>query len=515
MTLSKDEQDILNSLQPSDETDKFYEFETDLQREIIGLLMRDRMFIIQSDGLIKPKYFKNEIHKLTSEILFKFFEKYGNLPDKVQLKQEIQEKLSSKSLEERLRYFTEISACYEYYVPGVGTRDYLLDKITTFAKKQELRTAFLECARLINGSTDDAVWAKVNDRLQQAMRVDRNFDIGLEYFQDVSERYERRKALMETGDIFTMVFPSVNNSLQMGGLTRGEIGCWIGLSGTGKSLMLKCAAIANLNRGKKVLYVTLELDQDSLAERFDAELVDPTNQYNIEPSMLLDNQFVVEQAINDYVSEFEDKRLLVIKQFPGGTMDINMFRAYYSQLTLRGFKPDLVIIDYVGEMLDAPDIAVWESRFRILRDLRGLAVEEQFCGLSALQPNRSGRNAQEIGVIDDQNLGDAYGQIKPLDGCWSINQNDNEKACGLARIFVIKHRAGKSRFLFFASVDYRKLKFMEISEEEYSTRLTKYLHYKKERATTDTAKLLMEGSLDKIKEKDRKKLLDAAKEDNE
>jgi hypothetical protein len=139
-----------------------------------------------------------------------------------------------------------------------------------------------------------------------------------------------------------------------------------------------------------------------------------------------------------------------------------------SQLALNGFKADLVIIDYVGEFKDIPGLKKWESLQRIVRDLRGLAVEEQVCVLTAMQPNRAGREAQEgDGFIDDSEIGDAFGQIRPMDAVWSINVNKLEQDNKIGRIFVIKHRHGKSRFYFHFKQDPNTLDMIEIPVESY------------------------------------------------
>ncbi len=168
--------------------------------------------------------------------------------------------------------------------------------------------------------------------------------------------------------------------------------------------------------------------------------------------------------------------MLVVKQFPAGSMTVNTLKAYMQQLQMTGFKPDLVIVDYIGEMKDYPGMATWESRYRIVRDLRGLATEENVCIFTALQPNKSAREAQKMdgpgeGVIDDDNLADSYGQIRPLDGCWSINQMQVEKDAGIARIFVIKHRHGKSRFTIWVGYDRDTLAMDQITHASYEKKL--------------------------------------------
>jgi hypothetical protein len=122
-----------------------------------------------------------------------------------------------------------------------------------------------------------------------------------------------------------------------------------------------------------------------------------------------------------------------------------------------------------------------------------MATEENICIFTAMQPNKDAREAQKKdsalgdGVIDDTNLADSYGQIRPLDGCWSINQMQAEKEAGIARIFVIKHRHGKSRFTCWAQFNKETLQMKQISETRYNEIWKDYSFKKTERvAEMDT-----------------------------
>jgi hypothetical protein len=175
--------------------------------------------------------------------------------------------------------------------------------------------------------------------------------------------------------------------------------------------------------------------------------------------------------LKDFIKDEEDRRLLIIKQFPSRAMDIPTFRAYFSQCQLHGFQPDLVIIDYVGEMKDYPGMATWESRQRIVGDLRGFAVEEGVCLLTALQPDKKAKEAVRQGLlIEDDNLADSYGQIRPLDAFWSVNITAEEKDAGIARAKVVKHRSGESGYIVYLNFNKHQLKFTEISRDEYERR---------------------------------------------
>jgi len=230
------------------------------------------------------------------------------------------------------------------------------------------------------------------------------------------------------------------------------------------------ACLNNLHRGYKVLYVSLELDQDRVAERFDAQLADMARIHGVTINNLLEKEQVVKEGLNQYVDEelHGDKRRLIIKQFPSGRMDVAAFRAYFNQLDLNGFRPDLVIIDYIGEMRDYPGMPTWESRYMIVRDLRGFAIEENVGMLVAMQPGKSGAEVVKNGsVLDDENLADAYGQVRPLDAFWTINQMAVEKAIGIARIYLAKHRNGRDKIWFPVSIDKDILAIKEISRGAY------------------------------------------------
>jgi hypothetical protein len=177
------------------------------------------------------------------------------------------------------------------------------------------------------------------------------------------------------------------------------------------------------------------------------------------------------------------------------------------QLQMTGFHPDLLIIDYIGEMKDFPNMPTYESRYRIVRDLRGFATEERICIFTAMQPNKDAREAQKIdgdgpGFIDDTNLADSYGQIRPLDGCWSINQMQNEKEAGIARIFVIKHRHGRSRFSFHVQYNMKTLAMDQISDNKYNE-IWKQFSLTKINRTSD-----MDDQAQQVYKKMKKKKLD-------
>ena len=469
--LSPEEEAILSQqADPDAKSEPQYQWDEEYQRFILGMLVNDRNFLVQTQGLIKPQYFTNDIHKLVSKILFEYFEKYKQRPTRVSLQQEVEDHIREQSPPVKVRYRQELHTVFDNYIPGIEQRDYLRDKIVAFAKEQEVLKAFYDSIEILKKREDPTRFSKVYSRLEIAMRVDRKFEIGENYFEDYEARYLRVMEAKATGDVFTSGLSLIDNGLG-GGMLRGEIGAWTGVSGTGKSLMLTNAAIGNLKLGKYVLYISLEMNQDRTAERFDAQLADPAQLHGVGINNLYQNKEVVFAGLKDFIKDKEDQRLLIIKQFPSRAMDVPTFRAYFAQCQLHGFQPDLVIIDYVGEMKDYPGMATWESRQRMVGDLRGFAVEEKVCVLTALQPDKKAKEAVRQGLlIEDDNLADSYGQIRPLDAFWSINITAEEKDAGIARVKVVKHRSGESGYIIYLNFDKQQLKFTEISRDEYERR---------------------------------------------
>lgn len=499
--LSLKEQDVLSELvNPDSVSSEKYQLDESLQREIVGLLMNDRYFVVQSQGLIKSDYFSNDCHKYVARIIFDHFGKYKVLPTRSQIHQELSDKIKNRDPKIKVYFLGELTTISEYYIPGIESRDYYLDKITSFAKTMSLKTCFSECLEEMKKNTDsEEIWSKIEAKIRDALAVDRNFEIGLDYFQDYEARYERMQRKLETGDYFVTGFKDIDDAFSGGGIGRGEIGSVMGLSGSGKSIFLVNAAIANLNRGKKVLYVSLEIDSDKCAERFDAQFANPepfgSSSNGISVKNLYEHKEDIFKSLEDYIKDAADPRLLVVKQFPAGSMSMSDLRAYFAQIKLSGFMPDLLILDYVGEMQDYPGMPTWESRQKLVRDSRRLAVEEQIGVFTAMQPDGKAREVVKLnGVIDESNLAESKGQIRPLDALWSINQLDEEKECGLARVYVIKHRDGKSRFIVHVEFNYDTLKMRQISENKYKTIYSKYKNEK----TGTVTQAMREAEAEKI-----------------
>lgn len=447
------------------DVDARYKWDEEFQRHIIALLVADRQFMLQSVDLVKSSYFTNKAHQKMCSIAFNFFRKYRLLPRKDFIVQEI--KNSSKDDKSLLFYLGEVNTVYDYFQPGMDARDYLMDKITYFAKMQAFRNAFHSGLKLLDDNPEsEDNWQKIYNEIEKVVTTTANYDLGTDYFKSIKDRYAEMLEEGQNQDRFITGLEGIDIEIAGGGYLAGEMISIVAGSGVGKSVMLACIAATNLLRGKRGVYITLELAERKVADRMDAILTGFPVQ-----CLYSHKDEIFDKLENLKGIDYETEHLpLVIKQFPAGQASVNTIRAYVSQLRFHGFNPDFVIVDYVGEMQDYPGMKTYESREKIVRDLRGMATEEQVFLATAMQPNRGSKEDQKNGKenrIDDSNLADSFGQIRPLDGCISLNQNDVEKELGIGRAYIIKQRDGKSRYQIFLRFDKENLRITEISLDSY------------------------------------------------
>ena len=466
---------------PDGEEQASYSWDEEFQRHIIALLVSDRQFLLSSIDLVKPSYFTNRAHQQMCRIVFKFFQDYRILPKKDFLVQELKEAFKdNKSL---AYYLGEVNVVFDYFQPGLDAREYLQDKITYFAKIQALKKAFHNSLRKIDESPEsEETWEKIYEMMREAMTTQENFDLGIDYFATLKDRYAQQAEDEENADRFITGLESWDREVNNGGYSRGEIISIVAGSGVGKSVMLACITATNLLRSKKGVYISCELKDVKVADRMDAILSGlPTT------ALFSEQEELFQTLCNLEGVDYENGIPFVIKQFPAGTCTVNKIRAYLSQLRFRGFDPDFVVVDYVGEMQAIHGLPTHESRERIVRDLRGMAEEEQVFIATAMQPNRDSRETQksDSGRIEEEHLADSFGQIRPLDGCISLNQNDSEQHLGIGRGYKIKERDGKSRYQFYLRFDKQNLRITEISHQKYREILSSHKEYVSEEVEVD------------------------------
>ena len=244
------DQELQDLLQTDNDDRIRYSWDLDFQRHIVALLIVDRQFLLQCIDLVKPAYFTNKAHQKITQIVFEFFHKYKILPDKTCVLQELREHLKDDKV--ILAHIGEVHTLYDYFEPGLESREYLSDKITYFAKIQAIKKAFQDSLKLIDKSPEnDETWSAVYNTLRDAMNTDRDFSEGSYYFQNVRERYNRMKDEEVASEVFITGFEGYDKCVKGGGHRRGEVLAVVGGSGVGKSVWLTCMAAGTLDVGRR------------------------------------------------------------------------------------------------------------------------------------------------------------------------------------------------------------------------------------------------------------------------
>ena len=429
-----------------------YEFSENIQRGMLYLLKSDKDFYLQIVNLVKPEYFEFPIHGRLFSVVHAHYEKYGSLPTDDFIEQEIR---SSKSSKESLHDYTdEIIYINRLDTSAIEGSDYYLDLIETFAKREAMKDAIRKSLVLIK---EDRV-EETEELVRKALLVSRTVDVGQEYFDGLSERWDRTHNA-DDEDKYKTLLPSLNQSLE-GGLGQKELAMVIAPPGVGKSLWLVNQAVQSMMEGRKVLYISLEMSEDKIAQRFDsvmtlipqAQLKDPAAQLK------------VTERLSIFQSNFKDSQLM-IKEFPCGTATVNTLRALLVQLrNYEEFVPDVIVIDYL-ELLrpNRENQHEYQAQQRIAEELRGLAMEQNILLWTATQTNRMGR---AVKIITDSELGDSYCKIRTCDFAISLNQSEEEFDSGTMRAYVVKSRNGRPRFTVPMLIDYNILRMSEENEDD-------------------------------------------------
>jgi replicative DNA helicase len=205
-----------------------------------------------------------------------------------------------------------------------------------------------------------------------------------------------------------------------------------------------------IKRGKSVIHYTFELTETSVGLRYDSHLC------NIPSNEVQDNKELV-------LKRYEDNELgrLIIKEYPTGACTVNMIRNHIEKLSLKNFKPSLLIIDYADIMKSSKSYDSLRHELKLVyEELRNLAMEFNIPIWTASQSNREGLTSTIVGL---ENMSEAYGKAMVADIVVTLSRKPEEKESGVARLFVAKNRSGRDGMIFSIKIDTACSKFEVLS----------------------------------------------------
>tara|TARA_Y100000015_G_scaffold39254_1_gene42911 strand:+ start:243 stop:1610 length:1368 start_codon:yes stop_codon:yes gene_type:complete len=429
---------------------------TNIEQTILKNILTNEEFMRKVLPFIRPDYFEGTYQKLFKEI-GKFVGKYNKLPTVESFKIELDQ--SDSFNEEQYRHAVEIIP--QLFSDEKVDQQWLYDTTEKWCQDRALYNAVMESITIIDGKHQNLTKNALPDILTKALGVSFDTNIGHDYIENFEERYEFYHRDEERLPFDLDYF----NKITKGGLPNKTLNICLAGTGVGKSLFMCHCAASNLADGKNVLYLTMEMAEERIAERIDANLLDlPIDQIaNLSKSMFADRVHRLSKRTNGK---------LIIKEYPTGQANAAHFRSLLNELKLkRSFEPDIIYIDYLNicasSRMKGMGGAINSYNYikAIAEELRGLAVEFDVPIVSATQTTRSGYSSSDIGLEDTS---ESFGLPATADLMFALISTEELENSGQIAVKQLKNRYNDPTFKkrFVIGVDRSKMKLYDVNEGE-------------------------------------------------
>jgi replicative DNA helicase len=399
-----------------------------LEQTILRNILTNERFMRKVLPFIKSDYFEG-VYKLLFKEVAGFVGKYNKLPTAESFKIELDQ--SSRFNDEMYQHAVEV-------IPNIFSNEkidenWLLDTTEKWCQDRAVYNAIMESITIIDGKHQSLTKNALPDILQKALAVSFDTNIGHDYIENAEQRYEFYHEQEERIPFDLDYF----NKITKGGLPNKTLNIALAGTGVGKSLFMCHVAAATLTQGKNVLYITMEMSEERIAERIDANLLDvPIDQLeNLSKEMLLGKVSTIASRTNGK---------LIIKEYPTGQANTSHFRALLNELKLKkNFKPDIIFIDYLNICASSRmkgmggSINSYSYIKAIAEEIRGLAVEFNVPIVSATQTTRSGFSNSDVGLEDTS---ESFGLPATADLMFALIANEELNSLGQILVKQLKNR---------------------------------------------------------------------------
>jgi replicative DNA helicase len=422
----------------------FSKYGKNFQEKVFQSMLSDRTWAAQMIEVMDPSFFDVKYLGFLCESYFAYYEKYKCFPTLQLLITIVKEKFQNNTdtilRDQIIEYLTRMKTN-----PDLGDIEYVKDKSLEFCKRQVFKEALEKSVQMIQTENYDSVLGIMKDAIAAGLPASQGHD----FFEDMEARFVKiNRQACPTG-----LSRLDEKDILRGGLGRGEIGVLTAPTGVGKSHFLVAMGANAMRAGKNVVHYTFELTETDVGLRYDSNLCDiPSNE-------VLDKK---EEVIEKYKGM--DLGRLVIKEYPTGSATVNTIRTHIEKLSLKGFVPSLVVVDYADVMRSSRKMESLRHELKLVyEELRNLAMDLGVPIWTASQANRDASNSDVVGL---ENMSEAYGKAMVADVVLSLSRKPTEKALGTGRLFVAKNRAGRDGILFPINIDTAKSKFFILDETE-------------------------------------------------
>ena len=401
---------------------------------------------------LKEDYFVERTEQVLFTTIFDFITKYNNVPTRDAILIEVN---SRKDIND-----TEHNNIKDYVnaIKNLETDEqWLLDTTEKWCKDRAVHNAVLSGIKILDGKDKKQSAEAIPHILSDALAVSFDKSVGHDYIDDAEKRYDwyHTKEKRYKFDLEYM------NRITKGGVPAKTLNIALAGTGVGKSLFMCHMASNFLTEGQNVLYITLEMAEERIAERIDANLLDVSmDDLHVMPKDLYENK----------MKKISDKTYgkLIIKEYPTASAHSGHFKSLIDELALKkSFRPDIIFIDYLNicasSRFKGGNIGSYFYIKAIAEELRGLAVEFNVPIFSATQTTRTGFTSSDIGLEDTS---ESFGLPATADFMFALISNEELEQLGQMKVKQLKNRYNDPSVnrSFIIGVDRAKMRLYDVGQ---------------------------------------------------
>ena len=423
-----------------------------LETTILSNLIFNEDYARKVIPFIKEEYFQDGIEKVIFKSIWQYADEYKSAATISALAIELQKAtLNDEHYKTSLEYLESLEN------DEVGL-EWLTDQTEQWCKDKAIYNAVLNSIHIIEGKDKEQTPDALPSLLTQALSVSFDKHIGHDYIEQSDDRYEFYNRSEEKIPFDLDFF----NRITKGGMPNKTLNIAIAGTGVGKSLFMCHVAAATLMQGKNVLYITMEMAEEKIAERIDANLM------NISMDDLHD------LPKHMYESKFERVKKktqgqLIVKEYPTASAHCGHFRSLFNELKLKkDFTPDLVFVDYINicastRFRAGANVNSYTYIKAIAEEMRGLAVEYDLPIMSATQTTRTGFVSTDIGLEDTS---ESFGLPATADFMFALIQTEELEELNQMLVKQLKNRYADptSNKKFIIGVDRSRMKLYDVNQ---------------------------------------------------
>ena len=425
-----------------------------IEKVILRNLIYNEEYLRKVLPFVEPDYFNDRCERVVFEHITKYAAEYNSLITKEVLQIEIEDRRDITQDEVKNIYGTineleDIECDFEW----------LSDTTEKWCRDRAIYLALMESIKIADGQDDKKNRDAIPTILSDALSVSFNRNVGHDYLEDYEERYELYNK-KESRIQFDLEY---FNKITKGGLPNKTLNIALAGTGVGKSLFMCHHASSVLLEGKNVLYITLEMAEEKIAERIDANLLN----VNIQEIVDLPKP-IFESKVTNLAKKTQGS--LIIKEYPTASAHSGHFKALLNELALKkSFRPDIIFIDYLNICASSryragSNVNSYSYIKAIAEELRGLAVEANVPIVSATQTTRSGYGSSDVDLTDTS---ESFGLPATADLMFALISTEELEGLGQIMVKQLKNRYNDPTYnrRFVIGVDRTKMRLYDCEQQ--------------------------------------------------